>query len=74
MAVVEVVDEVGEYPRRRSTGSAVNHGCWAAPVRGAAQVAASSYELGTSMNASAAEASSPLQRHQPVWAVTATYR
>jgi hypothetical protein len=50
------------------------YGCRAAPVRGAAQVAVPSYEVGTSMNASAAEASSSLQRHHPVWAAAATYR
>jgi beta-xylosidase len=52
----------------------VYHDCRAAPVRGAAQVAAPSYEVGTSMNASAAEASSSPHRHHPVWAVAATYR
>jgi hypothetical protein len=52
----------------------VYHGCRAAPVRGAAQVAVPSYGVGTSMNASAAEASNSLQRHHPVWAVAATYR
>jgi hypothetical protein len=52
----------------------VYHGCRVAPVRGAAWVAAPSYEVGTSINASAAEASNSPQRHHPVWAVAATYR